>query len=74
MININTNPAIPALPKVEDRKNIDVRYLLLPPYASVHIYWDEKLGELIYEVEEPVLNDSEKKDLDELKEFLDNNL
>lgn len=59
-ILINTSPTIPALQRVEDKRKIDVRYMLLPPYASAHIYWDEKAGELAYDIEEPVLQEEEK--------------
>ncbi len=59
-IEINLNPTIPALPKIEDKTKINVRYTLISPYVSVHIYWDKSLGELMYEVEEPVLNEDEK--------------
>jgi len=59
-IEINLNPTIPALPKIADRTKINVRYALISPYVSVHIYWDKKEGELIYQVEEPILNDTEK--------------
>lgn len=59
-IEINLTPAIPALPKIDDRTKINVRYTLISPYVSVHIYWDKDLGELLYEVEEPVLNEEEK--------------
>ncbi|MEM0465730.1 MAG: type II/IV secretion system ATPase subunit [Candidatus Pacearchaeota archaeon] len=59
-IEINLNPTIPALPKIEDKTKINVRYTLISPYVSVHIYWNKNLGELIYEVEEPILNNEEK--------------
>ncbi|MBR9704731.1 type II/IV secretion system ATPase subunit, partial [Candidatus Pacearchaeota archaeon] len=59
-IEINLNPTIPALPKIEDKTKINVRYTLISPYVSVHIYWDKNLGELIYKVEEPILNQDEK--------------
>ncbi len=58
-ISINLNPSIPALPKLTDKKKVNVRYMLIAPYASAHIYWDEKLSELIYDIEEPILNDIE---------------
>jgi len=52
---INLNPTIPPLPRFSDKRNVDVRYMLMPPYAAAHIHWDEKSHELIYELEEPVL-------------------
>jgi type IV secretory pathway ATPase VirB11/archaellum biosynthesis ATPase len=66
-IDINLNPSVPALPKVEDRTKINVRYTLIAPYVSVHIYWDKKTGELVYEVEEPLLSQNEKSLLETLE-------
>jgi archaeal flagellar protein FlaI len=66
-IEINLNPGIPALPRVDDKTKINVRYTLISPYVSVHIYWDEKQGELLYEVEEPVLNEEEQASLETLE-------
>jgi flagellar protein FlaI len=59
-IEINLNPSIPSLPKMTDKTKINLRYVLISPYVSVHIYWDKKEGELVYNVEEPVLNQNEK--------------
>ena len=69
-IVINTNPAIPALPRIDDKKKIDVRYMLIPPYASAHIYWDENVSELVYEIEEPLLQAYEKEALDNLEKAM----
>lgn len=69
-IVINTNPAIPALPRVDDKKKINVRYMLIPPYASAHIYWDENINELVYDVEEPLLQDYEKEALEKLEQAM----
>jgi flagellar protein FlaI len=60
-IFIELKPAIPPLPRVEDKTTIDVRYALISPYAYAHIHWDSKIRELVYELEEPVLDDGEKK-------------
>ncbi len=59
-IQINLNPKIPALPKMTDKTKINLRYVLISPYTSVHIYWDAKAGELVYNIEEPVLDNNEK--------------
>lgn len=69
-IEINLNPTIPALPKIEDKTKINVRYTIIAPYVSVHIYWDKKEGELLYEIEDPVLNDEEKRLLNILETSL----
>jgi archaeal flagellar protein FlaI len=52
---------ITSLPDFDDHRKINVRYPLIAPYAYAHIYWDKKLNELIYYVEEPVLTDTEKE-------------
>jgi len=59
-IKINLNPTIPPLPNIQDKTKINLRYVLISPYVSVHIYWDKKEGELIYNVEEPKLNQQEE--------------
>jgi archaeal flagellar protein FlaI len=69
-IKINLNPRIPPLPKIEDKTKINVRYTLIAPYVSVHIYWDKKEGELIYDIEEPVLDETEKASLDTIESNL----
>ena len=63
VIRVNLNPPIPALPRLEDKTHVDVRYSLIAPYANVHIYWDAKEGELVYNIEEPLLRADEKKAL-----------
>lgn len=68
VVPIIVNPTIPALPKLEDKKKVDVRYMLIAPYVSVHIYWDDKEHELRYELEEPKLDEHEKKVLARLEE------
>lgn len=70
VIQIVTTPSIPALPKVDDKRKIDVRYMLTPPFASVHIHWNEKIHELVYEIEEPVLNEYEKAVLVKMEEAM----
>ena len=61
---INLNPSVPPLQRISDKKKVDVRYMLIPPYTSVHIYWNKKLNELVYDLEEPILSDEEKEILD----------
>ena len=66
-IEINLNPNIPALPRIEDKTKINVRYTLISPYVSVHIYWNKQEGELLYELEEPILDENEKALLNTLE-------
>jgi len=70
-IKINLNPNIPPLPKVDDKTKINIRYILISPYVSVHIYWNKEIGELIYELEEPALDDNEKALLHSLEKSLE---
>ncbi len=70
VITLNLNPAIPALHRESDKKKVDIRYMLIPPYASVHIYWNERLGELIYELEEPILRGYEKEALEKIEQAM----
>ncbi|MBS3081992.1 Flp pilus assembly complex ATPase component TadA [Candidatus Pacearchaeota archaeon] len=72
MVNviINPNPFIPALPRVTDKTKVDVRYSLIQPFANTHIYWDSELGELIYDIEEPILKDNEKDAIKRLEDAM----
>jgi len=56
---INFNPEIPKLPDLKDKAKVNVRYGLIEPFAFAHIYWNSKLFELVYDVEEPILDDRE---------------
>lgn len=58
-INIDFNPEIPPLKKIADKTKIDVRYALVSPFSFAHVYWDSKLSEVVYDVEEPVLSTEE---------------
>ena len=55
-IAIDFNPKIPPLKRIKDKTKIDLRYSLIAPFAYVHIYWDVKHYEIVYEVEEPSLD------------------
>jgi len=55
------------LPDAPNINAVDVKYPLIPPYAYAHIFWDEKEHELVYELEEPQLNEHETKIFNTLK-------
>jgi len=78
LIKIDNSPPLPALPILKDKTQIDVRYTVISPYTTVHIYWDQKESELKYEVEEPILSDEEfdtlKKIEDGMKEIINVNV
>jgi flagellar protein FlaI len=58
-IQVNFNPQVPPLKKMKDKTKINVRYSVIAPYAFIHIYWDPKIYEVVYEVEEPSLDETE---------------
>lgn len=71
-IKVNFSPDIPALKKIKDKTKINVRYALISPFAFVHIYWNDKNSEVIYEVEEPILDEREIKYKEDLITAMEN--
>lgn len=69
-IGINLNPQVPMLPQFNDKTKIDVRYMVIAPYVSIHVYYDAKLGEVIYDVEEPVISEEDKANLDKVEKAI----
>ncbi len=67
---LNLNPQVPGIQRTEDKTKTDLRYMLIPPFVSVHICWDESSGELIYELEEPVLKEQDKQNLQRIEEAM----
>lgn len=53
-------PNFPSIKKTKDKTQIDVRYNLIYPFAFAHIYWNPKISEVVYEVEQPILNEQEE--------------
>lgn len=58
------------LPDFDKNTGLNIIYPLLEPYAYAHIYWDNENNEIVYEIQEPVLNDEEKKTLETLENGL----
>ena len=69
-IKINLNPQIPSIPRVDDKTKINVRYMVIAPFVSIHIHWDPNVSEVAYDVEEPILDDKSKKDLKRIAEAM----
>jgi archaeal flagellar protein FlaI len=67
---INLNPAIPPIPRYADKRTIDVRYMLISPYVSAHVFWDNKINEVVYELEEPLLSEEEKTILAKIEDAM----
>jgi flagellar protein FlaI len=69
-VQINPSPPIPSLPRLSDKTKVDVRYSLIQPFANAHIYWDSELGELVYEIEEPILDETENNVIKRLEDAM----
>jgi len=67
---IDLTPETPALPRLVDKTKLNIRYMLISPYVSVHIYWNPAINEVVYEIEEPLLTKEEKDLLLKLEEGL----
>src|SRR3989338_7316618 len=65
---VDISQEIPPVPDYKNKEETNVRYPLIAPYAYAHIYWDSNAGEVIYNIEEPELDDREKKILEILEE------
>ena len=65
---LDLNVLTPVLPDLDKKEQIDIKYPVIPPHAYIHIYWDPDENELVYEVQEPVLNDREKQVLKLIEE------
>jgi flagellar protein FlaI len=72
MPKIDFNPVIPPIKRIKDKTKVDVRYCLVSPYAFAHIHWDPKIYEVVYEIEEPILNKEEKKYKEEIISAMSN--
>lgn len=57
---IDFSPNPPKIRDIKDKTKIDVRYALVSPFTFAHISWDPKISEVVYNVEEPVLDEKEK--------------
>lgn len=66
-VRINLSPKVPTIPKFSDKTSVDVRYMVIAPYVSIHVYFDRKIGEIIYEVEEPILSQKDKEDYERIE-------
>jgi len=69
-ISIDINPRVPLIPNFEDKTKIDVRYMVIIPYVSVHIHWDEESGQVVYDLEEPLISKEEKEILERIEQAM----
>lgn len=70
MAKIDTNPKIPPLVRVADKSKINIRYPLILPYSAAHVYWDSKINEVVYDLEEPILSVEEQEQFGKLQEYI----
>ena len=49
-IPISFNPKVTPLEKIPDKRQIDIRYCLISPFAYAHIYLDAKISEVVYDI------------------------
>ena len=69
-VEIDFSPKIPPLKSFKDKTKVDVRYCVISPFAYIHIYWNPKIYELIYEIEEPLLTREETKQKEQVVKAL----
>ncbi len=76
-VAIDFVPRIPPIKDVKDKTKINVRYCLISPFTYAHIHWDPKEYEVVYDIEEPVLDDQEElcrnKIVEAMKSMIDFN-
>ena len=63
---IDFSPKVPPLKRITDKTKINIRYSLVAPFSFAHIYWDSKNSEVIYEIEEPHMDEKEKQYREEI--------
>ncbi len=63
---LNFNVTFPKIKYSADKSVVDIRYPLISPYANAHIFWNNKTGDLVYDLEEPALTQEENELLDKL--------
>ncbi len=68
LFKLNTILQIPLIQIPEDKTKINITYLLIDPFVSVRIYWDENLKEVIYKIQEPELDENERTVLNLIEE------
>ena len=69
-VQLNLNVRVPPIQRVADKTKLNLRYMLIAPFVSAHIYWNEKTGEMLYELEEPVLKEEDKANLENIEKAM----
>lgn len=71
LFKVVTNPVFPSLPLVPEKQKINFRYPLIEPYAYAHIFWDFQNNELVYQIEEPPLDENERSLLNTIEKGIE---
>jgi flagellar protein FlaI len=72
--SINTQKDVKITGNIEKLADINVKYPLIKPFAYAHVKWDDDKKEVIYRLEEPVLNEDDQEALNLIKENLSEKL
>ncbi len=59
-VQIDFEQKIRTFKKIKDKTKVNIRYCLVSPFSYIHIYWDPKIYEVVYDIEEPTLTEPEK--------------
>ena len=54
-----------------DRRTVDITYPVNPPYAFVHVFFDNGIGEFQYVILEPTLKPGEKETMGKVREKME---
>ncbi len=69
-VKVEFNTKIKKIKQETDRTKINVRYALISPFCYAHIHWDPEIYEVVYDIEEPVLNKTEEMYKNQLTEAM----
>ncbi len=67
---MNISDKLIVFPEIKNIKDFRINYPLLEPFSYVHIKWSKAEDGLVYRVNEPKLDDKEKKTYDLIRENL----
>ncbi|WEL19957.1 type II/IV secretion system ATPase subunit [Candidatus Nanohalococcus occultus] len=72
--DISTEKDVKITQKAEKLADIDVKYPLIKPFAYAHIQWDAEEKEVVYNLEEPNLDEEDQEAFNLIKENLSEKL
>ena len=67
---LNFNPKVPVIPRGVEKDSVNLRYMLIAPFAVAHVYWDNRVNELVYGLEEPVLKEGDVLNLGKIEKAM----